>query len=356
MAVILGVSTSLLEKTYECSSLPIEENSVEHIVLRAQGISLPEEFDHFTFIPYSDLLYKDIGYLGELESGQITSLLSHNPTEWTYKLFPQLATGRAGSETELCLKTVSFSGRTVKLLSKQDLKFSNPIKLHELNQLSSHEVVLASDLTRAFRDCQFTDASLLKVCECLGLKTSQPSIADTRYIGLQRHDLTVEDIATMLLITYNRNLQLIMLLLGLGADPCQLLKLVTDADWSSFPNSITVLLTRPESLDNCEFINILTVYIVFLLFATTGLYEYLTNKSNNDEKFFDLSQEYNYYLIDVTHPVVTNVKKSASNCEIFPFQVWKYNSTGFVSVNFLKNLFESALPNYLPSEKEKLVS
>ena len=223
-------------------------------MLQAQRLSLPEEFDHFTFILYSNLLSKDIGYLSQLHPKQITSLISHNTEEWTYKLFPQLATECTRTETELCLKTVSFSGLTVKLISKQDLVFSNPIKLNILP--SGHEVVLASDLMRAFSNCQLTDSSLLKLCECLGLKNSEPSLPVMRYIHLQRYDLTVEDIASMLLISYNRNLQLVMLLLGLGAEPCQLLKLATDTEWSCFPESITVLLTKPETLQNCELINL----------------------------------------------------------------------------------------------------
>ena len=239
-----------MEKKYERSSLQFQQNSIQHLLLRAQRVSLPEEFDHLTFIPYSNLLYKDIGYLSQLLPKQITSLLSHNPVEWTYKLFPELTAERTSTETEICIKTLSFSGFTVKLISKQNLAFSNPIKLHKLPQGGNCDVVLASDLMRGFSSCSLTDIALNKLCECMGLRTSEPSLAVTRYINLQRDDLTFEDVASMLLLSYNRNLQLVMLLLSLGADPSQLLKLVTDSPPSCFPQSITVLLTRPES---CEY-------------------------------------------------------------------------------------------------------
>ncbi|KAI6654815.1 hypothetical protein LOD99_2694 [Oopsacas minuta] len=333
----LGVSTELLEKKYKHLIKTFQRNSLEHILLQAQGFYLPDEFDHFTFLHSSNLLHKDMVYLDRLNSKQITSLLSHKPSEWPYRLCPNLITKYEHNEMEILIKTVLVNRRMVRIISKQGLTFNNVIKIHILHNPKNYEVVLLSDLERAFISSNRCEVD--KLCESLRVKCWKASISETRYICIQRDDLTVNEIACMNLLTYNERLELIILLLAVGANPTQLIKVVNDINWNGFARNIDVLVTRPQ-----EFSSWIT--------------DYLNVKANTDLKFIDLSQDYNYRIVDIVRPTLTINRKNGNNDELLPFCVWRLNSTSnnWVSVSAIKDLLSNTTPKRYNLPRERMVS
>ena len=223
------------------------KNSIEHIFLKAQGAKLPEEFDHLTFLISSQQLENDLVYINELNFKQKNSLSSHQPTEWPHKLYPNLIT-REHSQMEFYTKTVYVDGRKVRILSRRKQTFTNLIKIHVLN--NKNKVVLLSDVAKAF--VPLTWGQVDRLCDSLKVKRRPATLSETKYLCLQRGDLSAREIATMNMLCYDGPIKLAMLLIGIGANPTQLMKRLDETDWGAFPDSIDVLVNNPLEFNSGE--------------------------------------------------------------------------------------------------------
>ena len=91
---------------------------------------------------------------------------------------------------------------------------------------------------------------------------------------------------------------------------------------------------------------------------STGITDYLTYRSNNDPQFFDLSQDYNYHIVDKTRPTLTITRNIRDNNQLAPFCVWRLDFThsNWVLVSALKELYGECVKNYFSLRDERTVS
>ena len=250
-----------MKKKHKHSSHIFYKNSIEHIFLKAQGAQLPEEFDYLTFLISSQQLDKDLVYLNKLKSNQKTILSSHEPAEWPRILYPNLITHKH-SELEFFTKTAFVDGRKVRILSRQKQTFTNLIKIHVLT--NKNKVVLLSDVAKAF--VPLTWGQVDRLCESLKVKRRQATFSEIKYLCLQRGDLSGREIADMNILCYDGPIKLAMLLIGMGANPTQLMKRLNEINWNTFPDSIDVLVSSPLEFNRGE-----CIYTIISLFANNSM-------------------------------------------------------------------------------------
>ena len=260
-----------MKKRHTHSSHIIYKNSIEHIFLKAQGAKLPEEFDCLNFLISSQQLDKDLVYLNKLNSNLKNILSSYEPTEWPRKLYPNLIT-QEHSEVEFFTKTAYVDGRKVRILSRQKQTFTNLIKIHVLT--NKNKVVLLSDVAKAF--VPLTWGQVDRLCESLKVKRRQATISEIKYLCLQRGDLSAREIATMNILCYDGPIKLAMLLIGMGANPTQLMKRLNEIDWDTFPDCIDVLVNTPLEFSSGE-LSTYKYIIVQICDKETGQYKYVSH-------------------------------------------------------------------------------
>ena len=99
---------------------------------------------------------------------------------------------------------------------------------------------------------------------------------------------------------------------------------------------------------------------MYVSYFDIGLFEYFTERSDNDPSFCDLSQDYPYYLAQISPPppqplVITNMRKALKNTDILPFWLWRVTTStfGWIDVESLKILLpRNEIPkSLLPMQK-----
>ena len=86
--------------------------------------------------------------------------------------------------------------------------------------------------------------------------------------------------------------------------------------------------------------------------------DYLTHRSNNHPQFFDLSQDYNYYIVDIIKPTLTITRNIRNNLQLAPFCVWRLDFThsNWVLASVLKEICGECVSEKFSPPGERMVS